>query len=216
LKNVFTQAEVEHIQMIGERAPEFQDIEGWINSKPLTLAGLRGKVVFLDFWTFGCVNCMNTRPHFRRIYQRFGDNAGFVMIGLHTPEFPYERNPENVRRAVLGHDLRYPIGLDSHNTTWKLYGNHYWPRQAIIDREGKIRYEHVGEGDYEEMEMKISELLAEANTKEGKVGAAEDKLNQYHGNVNSLFKFKAGRSGFKKTSVSVDKVLAQALKEEER
>ena len=113
--------------MIGEQAPEFQDIAGWINSKSLTLAELRGRVVFLDFWTFGCINCINTRPHFRSFYQHFAVNASFAMIGMHTPEFPYERNPENVRRAVLGHDLRYPIGLDSNNTTWKLYGNHYCP-----------------------------------------------------------------------------------------
>jgi thiol-disulfide isomerase/thioredoxin len=152
-------------------APEFQDIQGWINSKPLTLKEMVGKVVFLDFWTYGCVNCINTRPHFRRLYQRFSSDGNFVMIGVHTPEFPYERNPENVRKAVIGFDLEYPIALDSGNTTWKLYGNHYWPRQAIIDAEGKIRYEHVGEGNYEEMENKVSELLAE--TRRAPVSASQ-------------------------------------------
>jgi thiol-disulfide isomerase/thioredoxin len=145
----------------GELAPEFQDIQGWINSKSLTLRELRGKVVFLDFWTFGCINCVNTRPYFRRMHERLRNNDIFVMIGMHTPEFAYEKDPENIRKAVIGFDLKYPIALDSYNTTWKLYGNHYWPRQTIIDAQGRIRYTHIGEGDYQEMELKVSELLKE-------------------------------------------------------
>ena len=146
---------------VHEQAPEFQDIQGWINSKPLSLKELRGKVVFLDFWTYGCINCINTRPHFRKMHEKFSSNPDFVMIGMHTPEFAYERNADSVKKAVIGFNLKYPIALDSRNTTWKLYGNHYWPRQAIVDREGRIRYEHVGEGKYEEMTNKISELLSE-------------------------------------------------------
>src|SRR5579872_6304121 len=126
-----------------ETAPEFQDIQGWINSKPLTLNELRGKVVFLDFWTYGCINCINTRPYFQKMHEKFSSNSDFVMIGMHTPEFAYERNADNVKKAVIGYGLKYPIALDSRNATWKLYGNHYWPRQAIIDRRGRIRYEHV-------------------------------------------------------------------------
>jgi len=145
----------------GEPAPEFQDIQSWINSKPLTLQELRGKVVFLDFWTFDCINCVNTRPYFRRMYERLKDNRDFVMIGVHTPEFPYEKDPDNVKNAVVKFDLNYPIALDSYNTTWKLYGNHYWPRQAIIDGQSRIRYTHIGEGDYHEMERKVMELLKE-------------------------------------------------------
>jgi thiol-disulfide isomerase/thioredoxin len=146
-------------------AREFQNIEGWINSKPLSLSELRGKVVFLDFWTFGCGNCINTRPYFRRLYEKFEHNPNFAMIGMHTPEFPYERDPKNVKKAVRDFNLKYPIALDSQNSTWKLYGNHYWPRQAIIDIEGRIRYEHIGEGGYEEMEEKVAELLRELETK---------------------------------------------------
>jgi thiol-disulfide isomerase/thioredoxin len=146
----------------GQTAPEFEDLQGWINSEPLTLRGLRGRVIFLDFWTFGCINCINTRPYFNDMYDHFRNEPDFVMIGIHTPEFAYEKNPDDVRKAVLGHRIEYPVALDSQNTTWKLYGNHYWPRQAIVDASGKICYEHVGEGDYEEMNAKVSELLAEA------------------------------------------------------
>jgi len=95
------------------------------------------------------------------MYERLKDNEDFVMIGMHTPEFAYEKDPDNVREAVLKYDLKYPIALDSYNTTWKLYGNHYWPRQTIIDVQGRIRYAHIGEGDYQEMERKVSELLKE-------------------------------------------------------
>ncbi|MFI5419508.1 MAG: redoxin family protein [Nitrososphaerales archaeon] len=142
-------------------APEFQDIKGWINSPSLTMSSLRGKVVFLDFWTFGCNNCINTRPHFRRLYELHKDNPNFVIIGVHTPEFDYERDATNVRKAVEKYSLRYPIALDSDNSTWKAYGNQYWPRQAIIDSQGIIRYEHIGEGAYSEMEQKVAELLNE-------------------------------------------------------
>jgi thiol-disulfide isomerase/thioredoxin len=142
-------------------ASEFQDIKGWINSKPLTLKDLHGKIVFLDFWTFGCINCINTRPYFRKMYNRFKNDERFVMIGIHSPEFDFERDQENVKNAVEKYGLQYPIALDSDNTTWKLYGNHYWPRQAMIDVSGRIRYEHIGEGSYEEMERRVSDLLAE-------------------------------------------------------
>ena len=148
-----------------ELAPEFQDIQGWINSEPLTMRGLRGKVIFLDFWTFGCVNCINTRPHFRKLYELHKGQSDFMMIGMHTPEFDYERDPKNVQKAVEKYGLEYPTALDSDNTTWKAYGNQYWPRQAIIDANGIIRYEHVGEGEYEEMEQKVAELLKEIRQK---------------------------------------------------
>jgi len=142
-------------------APELEDIGGWINSGPLTLKGLRGRVVFLDFWTYGCYNCQNTLPEMKELHAKYS-KEGLVIIGVHTPEFPYERKRENVERAVASAGLAYPIALDSKNTTWKLYGNHYWPRQTIIDNNGEVGYEHVGEGGYEEMEAKVVELLEEA------------------------------------------------------
>jgi len=148
------------------KAPEFQNIGGWINSDPLTLNGLRGKVVFLDFWTYGCYNCQNTLPEMKRLHSKHGDE-GLVIIGVHTPEFPYERKRENVERAVASAGLTYPIALDSDNRTWKLYGNHYWPRQTIIDRKGEVAYEHMGEGSYDEIEAKVAELLKTAKAGDG-------------------------------------------------
>ncbi len=142
-------------------APELEGIDGWINSQPLSLRALRGKVVFLDFWTFGCVNCQRTLPAMKGLHSKFS-GGGLVVIGVHTPEFPHERKRENVERAVALARLTYPIALDSENTTWKLYGNRYWPRQTLIDSKGMIRYEHVGEGDYDEIEAKVVELLGEA------------------------------------------------------
>ena len=147
-------------------APELREIAGWINSEPLTVKGLRGRVVFLDFWTYGCYNCQNTLPEMKRLQAKYG-NEGLVIIGVHTPEFPYERKRENVERAVTSAGLTYPIALDSDNATWKLYGNHYWPRQTIIDGAGGVAYEHVGEGGYMEIEAKVVELLKEAKAGSG-------------------------------------------------
>ena len=141
-------------------APEFEGISGWINSETLSLRDLRGKVVFLDFWTYGCINCQRTLPSMKELHSKYS-GSGLVVLGVHTPEFPYERKRENLERAVVSAGLTYPIALDNENMTWRLYGGHYWPRQTLIDANGKIRYEHVGEGDYDEIEMKVAELLNE-------------------------------------------------------
>jgi thiol-disulfide isomerase/thioredoxin len=153
-----------------KRAPEFQGIASWINSPPLTLQGLRGKVVFLDFWTYGCINCQRTLPVMKELHSRYAGH-GLVIIGVHTPEFPFERKSENVERAVASAGLAYPIALDSENTTWKLYGNHYWPRQTLIDAKGEVRFEHVGEGDYDEIEGRVVGLLKEAEDGKESKGA---------------------------------------------
>ena len=145
-------------------AAEFEDIGGWINSRPLSLSGLRGKVVFLDFWTYGCMNCQRTLPSMKALHSRYSRD-GLVVVGVHTPELPNERKRENVEKAVASAGLTYPVALDSENSTWKLYGNHYWPRQTLIDAEGVVRYEHVGEGDYDEIEAKVVELLNESRTR---------------------------------------------------
>jgi thiol-disulfide isomerase/thioredoxin len=144
-------------------APEFENISGWINSEPLRLRDLRGKVVFLDFWTYGCINCQRTLPSMRELHSRYS-GEGLAVVGVHTPEFPYEKKRENVERAVTSAGLTYPIALDSENSTWKLYGNHYWPRQTLVDANGMIRYEHVGEGDYDEIDAKIVQLLGEVKS----------------------------------------------------
>ena len=142
-------------------APEFRGIEGWVNSQPLSLQGLRGKVVLLDFWTYGCINCSRTLPYVNELHAKYS-KGGLVVVGVHTPEFPFERKRANVERAVTVAGLEYPIALDGDNLTWKPYGNHYWPRQTLVDAKGEVRYEHVGEGDYEEIEAKVVELLNEA------------------------------------------------------
>jgi thiol-disulfide isomerase/thioredoxin len=146
--------------LVGTLGPEFSSITGWINGPALTMTQLKGKVVFLDFWTFDCFNCIHTRPHMKRLSTMFASDR-FIMIGVHTPEFEFEKNPENVADAVKRFGIEYPVALDSENVTWKLYGNHYWPRQTLIDATGRVRWEHVGEGDYDKMENKIRELLKE-------------------------------------------------------
>jgi thiol-disulfide isomerase/thioredoxin len=149
--------------MISDRrsAPELTDIRGWLNSPPLRLSDLRGKVVFLDFWTYSCSNCVRTIPHVSAVYHKFNRDE-LVVIGVHTPEFEFEKDAANVKSAMQDLKIEYPVALDSDNTTWKLYGNRYWPRQTLIDYSGEVRYEHIGEGGYEEIEEQIAGLLAEA------------------------------------------------------
>ena len=142
----------------GKEAPEFSRIEGWLNSQPLTMAELRGKVVMLDFWTFDCINCQHTLPHVKQLHSKYSGEK-FVLIGVHTPEFEFEKKRENVEDAVNRFGIKYPVALDSENETWKLYGNQYWPRQTLVDMSGRVRWEHVGEGGYEEMDEMVQELL---------------------------------------------------------
>jgi cytochrome c biogenesis protein CcdA/thiol-disulfide isomerase/thioredoxin len=142
------------------QAPEFEGIRDWINSEPLTLAGLRGKVVVLDFWTYSCINCLRTLPHVKAWYEAYRDD-GLVIVGVHTPEFAFERDPGNVRRAVRDHGISYPVALDPGFETWQAWDNQYWPAKYFVDRSGRIRYAHFGEGDYEESERVIRTLLAE-------------------------------------------------------
>ncbi len=123
-----------------------------------------GKVVLLDFWTYSCINCLRSLPHIKKIYEKYKKNK-FVLIGIHTPEFDFERISSNVKKAVKDFDIKYPVALDSDNTTWRLYGNRYWPKQTLIDANRKIRYGHVGEGGYNEIEENIVKLLQENNEK---------------------------------------------------
>ena len=141
-------------------APEFEGIQAWINSQPLTMASLRGKVVVLDFWTYSCINCLRTLPHVKAWYDAYRKD-GLVVVGVHTPEFAFEREPDNVERAVRDHAIDYPVALDPDFGTWQAWDNQYWPAKYFVDRQGRIRYAHFGEGDYEESEEIIRELLAE-------------------------------------------------------
>ena len=140
-------------------APEFTGIAHWLNSGPLTLTQLRGKVVLVDFWTYGCYNCVNTLPYVTKLQRKYG-NDGFTVIGVHTPEFPYEKSTSNVEAAIRQHGITYPVAQDNNFATWNAYGNQYWPAQYILDKSGRIVYQHAGEGQYDEIDRTIQRLLA--------------------------------------------------------
>ena len=141
-------------------APEFTGLTDWINSKPLTKDDLKGKVVLVDFWTYSCINCIRTQPYLKEWYSTYKD-SGFVIVGLHAPEFSFEKNPANVKDAVKKAGLEYPIALDNDFATWNAYQNQYWPGSYLIDKEGKVRRYHGGEGEYKETEQAIRALLGE-------------------------------------------------------
>jgi cytochrome c biogenesis protein CcdA/thiol-disulfide isomerase/thioredoxin len=139
-------------------APELAGIETWLNSAPLTIRSLRGKVVLVDFWTFGCGNCVATLPYVSAWYDRYKDR-GLVVLGVHTPEFPFERPTASVRAALERFGIAYPVAQDNAYGTWKAYDNHHWPAQYLVDRHGTIVLKHFGEGHYDEMETAIRTLL---------------------------------------------------------
>jgi len=142
-------------------APEFTGIEQWLASTPLTMAGLRGKVVLVDFWTYSCINCLRTLPHVNRWAETYRDQ-GLVVVGVHTPEFPFERSTANVTTAMRRFGVKHPVAQDNRYATWQAYSNRYWPAKYLIDAQGRIRYQHFGEGRYEETEAAIQALLASA------------------------------------------------------
>jgi cytochrome c biogenesis protein CcdA/thiol-disulfide isomerase/thioredoxin len=144
-------------------APEFTGLEHWINSKPLKKSDLKGKVVLIDFWTYSCINCIRTQPYLKEWYKTYKD-SGLEIVGVHAPEFSFERNPANVEAAAKKAGLEYPIALDNDFATWNAYGNQYWPGTYLIDREGKVRRYHGGEGQYKETETAIRQLLEEGGS----------------------------------------------------
>ena len=144
----------------GPLAPELAGIDGWLNSEPLKIVDLKGKVVLVDFWTYSCINCIRTLPYLKAWDERYRDQ-GLVIIGVHSPEFAFEKDPENVRMAIDKYGIKYPIALDNEHATWAAFGNHYWPHKYLIDKDRVIRYHHIGEGGYEETEQWIQTLLAE-------------------------------------------------------
>jgi len=145
-------------------APEFVDTQQWFNTpgdKPLTLKGLRGRVVLVDFWTYSCINCIRTLPYLKAWDAKYRRD-GLTIVGVHTPEFPFEREASNVQTAIDENGIRYPVVQDNEQATWNAYGNQYWPAEYFIDAQGRVRYVHFGEGEYGEKEKVIRELLAEA------------------------------------------------------
>ena len=158
------------------KAPEFAQISGYINTpdnSPLTLSSLKGKVVLLYIWTYTCINSIRPMPYIDDWNQKYSDN-GLVVVGVHSPEFQFEKNFTNVKDAVQRFGIKYPVILDSDHGTWNAYQNNYWPRYYLIDSQGYIRYDHIGEGDYDQIEKSIQSLLAE---RAALMGAKEISFN---------------------------------------
>jgi thiol-disulfide isomerase/thioredoxin len=143
--------------------PAFDGATGWLNSPPLTPAGLRGKVVLAGFWTYTCINWLRQLPYLRAWAAKYADH-GLVVLGVHTPEFAFEHNPDNVRQATKDMGIAYPVALDNDYAIWRAFANHYWPALYFVDAEGRIRHHHFGEGEYQQSEMIIQHLLAQAGS----------------------------------------------------
>jgi thiol-disulfide isomerase/thioredoxin len=152
--------------------PGFDGATGWLNSAPLTEADLRGKVVLIDFWTYTCINWLRTLGYVRAWAEKYEDQ-GLVVVGVHTPEFPFERDVDNVRQAAKDMTVEYPIALDSAYAIWDAFSNRYWPAVYIADAHGRIRHHHFGEGGYEECERVIQQLLRET----GRDGIGDDLVS---------------------------------------
>jgi thiol-disulfide isomerase/thioredoxin len=145
--------------------PGFDGATGWLNSEPLTNEELRGKVVLVDFWTYTCINWLRTLGYVRAWVEKYADH-GLVAVGVHTPEFPFEHDVDNVRRAIEEMRIGYPVALDPDFAVWRAFANNYWPALYVADAEGQIRYHHFGEGAYEECERVVQTLLHEAGRDE--------------------------------------------------
>ena len=144
---------------VESRLPSFDGATGWLNSPPLTASGLRGKVVLVNFWTYTCINWLHQLPYVRAWAGRYSGH-GLVVVGVHTPEFGFEHNPGNVRRAVQDMRVDYPVAIDNDYAVWSAFANHYWPALYFADPQGRIRHHHFGEGEYQQSEMVIQQLLA--------------------------------------------------------
>jgi thiol-disulfide isomerase/thioredoxin len=149
-----------------KKAPEFDKVTGYINTKPISLADLKGKVVLVDFWTYSCINCIRTIPYLVDWNEKYADK-GLVIVGVHAPEFEFEKNIDNVKAAVQKFGIKYPVIQDNDKGTWNAFENQYWPRKYIVDNEGYIRYNHIGEGGYTETEKVIQSLLQERSAQLG-------------------------------------------------
>jgi len=147
--------------------PPIEGIDDWINTDPLTQDDLAGKVVLVDFWTYSCINCIRTLPYLQSWQEKYADD-GLVLLGVHAPEFAFEKVYENVFSAAVQYGLTYPIAQDNNHTTWRNFNNRYWPAKYLFDQDGNLRYYHFGEGSYEETEAAIQQLLSvkEEMTKE--------------------------------------------------
>lgn len=145
-------------------APEFPDGLTWLNSPPLTMRKLMGQVVLIDFWTYSCINCQRTLPYLKKWADKYA-KSGLVIVGVHSPEFDFEKETKNVKAALEKYEVTWPVVLDNKMEIWNSYANHYWPAKYLVNHEGKIIYTHFGEGNYIETEIKIQEALKEAGFK---------------------------------------------------
>jgi thiol-disulfide isomerase/thioredoxin len=156
--------------------PAIDGATSWLNSPPLTREGLRGKVVLIDFWTYSCINCLRSLPYVSGWYQKYKDH-GLVVIGVHAPEFAFEKNVANVSQAVHDLGITYPVALDSNYAIWRAFDNQYWPAHYFIDAQGRVRGHHFGEGEYPLSEQTLRTLLTEAGFKDlPPAGVATDRL----------------------------------------
>ena len=147
----------------GDRMPDpISATAQWLNSPPLTSTDLRGKVVLVEFWVYGCVNCQHTLPYVKTWSAKYRQD-GLLVIGVHTPEFGYEKDKDNVARAVRNLGITYPVVMDNQYEIWNAYNNRYWPALYLMDTQGRLRHQHFGEGAYQETEKMIQTLLAEAH-----------------------------------------------------
>lgn len=143
----------------GRQIPEIQGIETWLNSAPIKLSEQKGKVILLQFWTFGCINCQRALPSVIKWHRDYA-SQGLLVVSIHAPELAFERSINNVKKAVQQRGIIYPVAIDNNFTTWKAFNNQYWPHLFLADRQGVLRYDHIGEGAYDQTEKKIRELLA--------------------------------------------------------
>ena len=163
---------------VGSAAPEFVGIANWINSPPLTMEGLRGKVVLIDFWTYTCVNCIRTLSYLKDWHAKYAEH-GLVIVGVHTPEFEFEKVTANVLRSMDEFGLVYPVAQDNDFRTWRAFNNRAWPSKFLIDAAGTIRYAHVGEGAYIETEQQVRALLTEAGADVSAVAVNETPAQRF-------------------------------------
>ena len=159
--NASPKPETTDLAATGKALPDFQGIDQWLNSKPLSIADLKGNVVLIQFWTFACINCQRTLPYVTQWHRQYAAQ-GLKVIGIHTPEFAFERDPNNIKRALQQHQITYPVPIDNDYKTWKAYNNEYWPHLFLADKRGLMRYDHIGEGAYDTTEQTIQQLLKES------------------------------------------------------
>ncbi len=150
--------EIAALPIAGKVLPEFLGISQWLNSAPLSLSDLKGNVVLVQFWTFACINCQRTLPYITQWHRQYAAH-GLKVIGVHTPEFAFERDVNNIKRALRQHKITYSVPVDNEFKTWKAYNNEYWPHLFLADRQGLVRYDHIGEGAYDKTEQTIRQLL---------------------------------------------------------